>query len=186
MDLEPVVYRSDQVIAPPVVLDLDGVSVPEIVFASFPPDARDASAHADDGTLRAIHGDGTGELFAVTDPTLDLRPDIRLAAGDIDGDGIVPDNLGIDETSTHLLAFAHDGRLAWRSQPVQTQHVGAPVIADIDRDGTPEIVVGTTVLNATGTVRWTVPFVASGYGGGRGRPTPTRWPRTSTCPAVSR
>jgi hypothetical protein len=58
-----------------------------------------------------------------------------------------------------LIAFEHDGSFKWRSPAFITlqsgpYNYGAPALADLDGDGTPEIVHGATVLNADGTIRW--------------------------------
>lgn len=147
---------SDQVMMMPAVIDLTGDGIPEIVFSSYAGEVID-----EDGRLRAIRGDGGGEVFTVTDPRYAVRATAAIAAGDIDGDGR-PEVLAVAETGDALIAFGHDGTFRWRSAPVAGGiHRGGPAIADLDGDGAPEVVIGATVLDNRGRERWSA-------GGGEG------------------
>jgi len=77
-----------------------------------------------------------------------------LAAADIDGDGFA--EIVGQHTAGGLVAFEHDGAVKWRSVDLGLagSTVGSPSLADLDGDGTPEVVVGSAVVNADGTVRW--------------------------------
>jgi hypothetical protein len=151
-----VLPASHQVMMTPAVIDLDADGVPDIVFTTFTDQTYESNGH-----LRAIRGDGGGELFTVTDPRHDVNGSGSIAVGDIDGDGS-PEIIVPRETGDALLAFEHDGTFKWRSPAIQggAQWAGAgvlwggPALADLDADGVPEVVVGNTVLNADGTVRW--------------------------------
>ncbi|MEW6298613.1 MAG: putative Ig domain-containing protein, partial [Thermodesulfobacteriota bacterium] len=105
-----------------------------------------------------IIGDGVAdpgtELWTIIDPALEVHGSSGIAAGDIDLDGR-PEIIAQDENGG-LIAFEHDGTLKWRSPPVglDGNTVGSPSLADLDQDGTPEIIVAATVLNSDGTVRW--------------------------------
>jgi hypothetical protein len=68
----------------PVVADLDGDCMPDIVFATFA-----AGNYTADGVIRAVRGDGTKELWTVTDATLRSVPGSQLALADVDNDGKV-------------------------------------------------------------------------------------------------
>src|SRR5437867_8352570 len=59
------------------------------------------------------------------------------------------------ESGQRLIEFAHDGALRWRSEPLEAVNWGAPAIADLDADGTPEIIVGRQALNRSGAILWT-------------------------------
>jgi len=139
----------------PVVIDLTADGVPEIVFGST---WSLGGGYIEVGYLRAIDGASGAELFTVTDPAYWINVAASVAAGDIDGDGL-PEILAIDQTADHLLAFENDGTFKWESDQIETVNWGAPSIADIDQDGTPEIVVGRQALDNDGTLRW------SGTGG---------------------
>lgn len=147
----PTVPTSNQVMGMPVVIDLTGDGVPEVVFGTFL-----GGDYTSGGVLRAVNGADGRELFAVTTPS--IRAAGTLAAGDLDRDGH-PEILAVDGSAIsfggHLLAFAHDGTFLWQSPRIPgSVGFGGAALADLDGDGTPEIVVGSTVLNADGTLRW--------------------------------
>jgi subtilase family serine protease/prenyltransferase beta subunit len=103
-----------------------------------------------------------------------------IAAGDIDGDGypeiVVP--VGTTNTlETGLRAYDHNGNLkwdnialvnAWNSTHLKvtfswgSRNSSVPIIADIDADGTPEIIDGATVMNSDGSIRWVGDYSQSG------------------------
>lgn len=135
----------------PAVIDLDADGIPEVVFGST---WSTGGGYIEVGYLRAIDGASGAEVFTVTDPSHLINVAASVAAGDIDNDGL-PEIIAIDETADHLLAFENDGTFKWESDQIETVNWGAPSIADIDQDGTPEIVIGRQALNNDGTLRWT-------------------------------
>lgn len=146
--------ESNQVMCSPVVSPLidnnsdgkiDSNDIPYIIFNTFK-----KSNYLSNGTLRAIRGDGKGELFAVTDYY--TEPISNPAVGDLDNDG-KPDIIAI-ENSYKLMAINNDGSLKWLSSYVLPGGVKSIAIADIDQDGIPEIIVGKYVFNNDGTLRW--------------------------------
>jgi hypothetical protein len=161
-----VLPQSRQVLTTPAVIDLNGDGVPDVVFTTFTGQQYWAGGH-----LRALRGDTGAELFTVTDSRYDVAGGGALAVGDIDVDHL-PEILAVAAvpvaTGQHnvlaLLAFENDGTFKWRGPSIQGGgDWGGAALADLDGDGTPEIVVGNTVLNADGTVRWAGP-----PNGGRG------------------
>ncbi len=151
---------SNQVMIPPMVAnldlddELDDTGVPEIVFTSFT-----GSNYGGDGVLRAIHGDDGSEYWSVTDNSYQTSGGTTPALGDIDDDGYIEivtcsgDGGGFG--SGEAMAFEHDGEFKWRSDDARVHcGWGGPVIADLDEDGTPEIVIRYTVLDADGDVVW--------------------------------
>lgn len=147
------VSGSRNVTGTPCVIDLTGDGFPEIVFVTYP---GGNTEYDNQGTLRAISGrDGT-EVWA--NSTTALTAANSLACGDIDQDGR-PEIVAIDPTST-LVAFEHDGTFKWRGPVIprtSDPSRGGPSIADLDHDGQPEIVLGTTVVNSDGTLKWQGP-----------------------------
>jgi RHS repeat-associated protein len=176
----------------PVVIDLDKDGLPEIVFISQGPF----------GTCKliAVHGNNGSVAFSVnafqpaaTPPIVLCDPYAELAAGDIDGDGF-PEIIAVDGSDgsggtdtfrRQLIAFNHDGTYKWTSEDILSKDVSGglgritstggfrkPVIADLDGDGFPEIVVGysarvasspgvnnedfVTAFNNQGRILWTV------------------------------
>ena len=130
----------DDVTTTPLVADLTGDSLPEVIY------------HLDRAGLRVISGVDGSEVWANT--TYSLREYSHMAVGDIDSDGR-PEIIAVD-TSDLLVAYEHDGTVKWRSttRPWSGINWGGPSIADIDNDGVPEIVVGSSVYNNDGTIRW--------------------------------
>ncbi|HEX7184807.1 MAG TPA: Calx-beta domain-containing protein [Thermoanaerobaculia bacterium] len=152
----------------PVVVDLDGNGVPDIIFTTSNLDQ--ALGSFDQSVLRAIRGDTGDAIFNVQSFHDGFRfwefELATVAAGDIDLDGkpeIITTNLGISvigEPVNAITAYEHDGRRKWRSPIYSTHPQGRwnnrdnPTIADIDRNGVPEIIVGAHVFNNNGTLRW--------------------------------
>lgn len=135
----------------PSVVDLNGDGVPDVVFGAT---SSRGGGYVEVGVLRALSGANGAELFTVTDSNLRVNTAASVAVGDIDLDGH-PEILACDDTGARLMAFEHDGTFKWRSPSLEAIYWGAPALADVDQDGTPEIVIGRQVLNADGTVRWT-------------------------------
>lgn len=135
----------------PAIIDLNGDGVPDIVFGST---ASRGGGLVEVGVLRALSGDDGRELFTVTDPTLAISTTASVDVGDIDLDG-KPEIIASDATGARLIAFEHDGAFKWLSPNLESIFWGAPSLADLDGDGTPEIIVGRQVLNNDSTVRWT-------------------------------
>jgi hypothetical protein len=167
----------------PIVGDVNADGLPEVVFVSFV-DITDLG-NGEDGILRVISGRDCDELFSVADVgvrtcvdgvSMDLNqrgdagflsPGAGVAVGDIDGNGI-SDIVGAQEGSTRdrftrLVAFEYDPAMdqlsfKWCSEPAsETWSGGKIALADLDGDGLSEIVVGTKVFNADGTLRWDAP-----------------------------
>src|SRR5262249_49104960 len=82
------------------------------------------------------------------------------AVGDLDGDGF-PEIVAVSDSRT-LIAFRHDGTLLWKSAVRlpdsrvfgATYEWGSASLADLDHNGTPEIVFGPLVFNSDGSLRW--------------------------------
>jgi hypothetical protein len=139
-----------QVMMTPVVVDVNGDRVPDIVFSTFA-----GANYSVDGVLRAVSGDDGRELWSVTDPEARVKPAASLAAGDIDGDGLV-ELCGIPENGRGILCFENDGTFKFRSAPdaYDYNEWGGPSLADLDGDGTVEILDGNRVYSHTGALKW--------------------------------
>ncbi|HEX8434852.1 FG-GAP-like repeat-containing protein, partial [Archangium sp.] len=139
-----------QVMMTPVVVDVNGDRIPDIVFSTFA-----GANYSSDGVLRAISGDDGRELWTVTDPAARVKPAASLAAGDIDGDGKV-ELCGVPETGRGILCFENDGTFKFRSAEgaYDYNEWGGPSLADLDGDGAVEILDGNRVYDSTGALRW--------------------------------
>lgn len=146
------------VMSTPAVFDLNGDGIPDVVFGST---ADTGGGYVEVGFLRALNGNNGTELFTVTDPSLMVNCASSVAVGDIDNDGRA-EIIACAANDVQLLCFNWDGTLKWTSATIEPVEWGAPCIADLDQDGTPEIVIGRQVLNNNGTLRWTG---AGGIGG---------------------
>jgi hypothetical protein len=135
--------------------DIDGDDRPDIVFTSFLDNGyREPGALTlIDGTTGATHWSKTdfGGYFPLGTG--------GVAVGDLEGDGL-PDIVvvGLDG----VLAVSHLGALKWFAPVVVPLHA-FPALGDIEGDGHAEVVIGATVLEHTGAVRW---IGAGGIGGG--------------------
>lgn len=103
-----------------------------------------------------VIGDATvrgDEVFAVAPVGFEPHATSEIAAADIDDDGFV-ELLIRAQTSNALIAFEHDGTPKWRTNLVRNPGNGGAAVADLDGDGTPEIVIGKNVLDAAGNILW--------------------------------
>jgi hypothetical protein len=124
---------------------IDETDQPDIVYVSY------GGSQNSPGTLRAITGDGQTELLSVVGSGLCATS--GLAAGDIDGDGVV-ELVGVT-TSLAVIAFEHDGAVKWTSPALAGDMSfchSTPAIADLDGDGAPEIIAGRAILDSAGAV----------------------------------
>ncbi len=133
----------------PVVADIDGDGLPEIVvvWSSFL-----------SGSLAVYHGDGSGLLW---EDSRNVGYGSAPAVADLDDDGSPEIVVALDTGSGMSLAYAigafdAEGNLLWQSEDYSDGEFNwatAPVISDMDHDGSPEIVAGRVILNADGTER---------------------------------
>ncbi len=139
----------------PTVGDLDGDGASEIVV-------NVTDLFSNPGDLVVLRGDGSGPLW--TDPFADLGYAVSTALGDLDGDGS-PEIVAVREYATSMwggagdytvVAYSGVGAQLWESEHFQGYQVdfqSAPVISDMDHDGSPEIVAGRVILHADGQTR---------------------------------
>lgn len=152
-----------QVVMTPMVADLDGDCVPEIVFDTY----RD-STYTNDGILRAIRGDTGATVWTLGDTAYRTDPSAHPAIGDIDMDGL-PEVITPGE-GDNLLAVRGDGTPLWVSDDYNFAggKSGAPAIANFDGVGAPEIGFGRAVYDNAGAIAWQANTGATGTTGGFG------------------
>lgn len=124
---------------------IDINDTPDVIFGSFGGTV---------GVLNAVNGEDGSEIWSTRD--FDITRFGSTAIGDIDGDSIV-EIVVVNDNRSELFAFEHDGSLKWRvsSGPTRSDPPrDAIAIADLDGDGSPEIIHGRRVHNADGTLRW--------------------------------
>ncbi|MET0401321.1 MAG: HYR domain-containing protein, partial [Cystobacter sp.] len=150
-----------QVMMTPAVVDLNGDRIADIIFSAFA-----GTNYTTDGVLRAVSGNDGHEIWTVTDPALRVKAGASLAVGDIDGDGKV-EICGIPENGRGVICFEHDGTFKFRTPEGANDYNewGGPSLADLEGDGTVEILDGNRVYTATGKLKW---VGSDGLGGAQG------------------
>ncbi len=138
-----------QVSSIPIVADLDGDCVPEIVFNTFA-----SSRFREDGVLRAIRGDNGQKVWTMGDPRYRTDSTSTPAVGDLNQDG-TPEVVVMAEPGAQgekqLHAFSATGTWLWTSDPFQgANDSGAPAITNLDGEGDAEVVYGAAVFDANG------------------------------------
>ncbi len=128
----------------PTVGDVNGDGIPDVVFSTYIVGNR--------GILRVVSGNTGAVLFTVTDPTLEVSPATSTTIADIDADGR-PELITIDPF-LRLLVLEHDGTLKWRSTQAVDGNATGVIAADLDRNGTIELIAGRNVFSSTGTRLW--------------------------------
>lgn len=157
----------NQVINTPIVIDLDGDKIPEVILVTSLGGAGSASdfGQEDPAFLRVLDGKTGLEKWAANvdaykdgtngDPDYRVNPRGTPAAGDLDGNGTI--EIVVPRRAGGVLAFRADGSLLWESKRADgvTPYTGAFIsvtvaLADMDNDGKAEIVLGGVVLDHTG------------------------------------
>ena len=164
----PVAFPThDQVMMAPMVANLtdddgDGAidrnDIPDVVFHTFT-----GNDYWGNGILRAVSGDDGRELWPApgVDPAYRTTPGGEVAIGELVADSPGPEIVACSasvrsNTPGHLLLIAANGTLIRRFDTAPNDvpcGFDAPALADLDGDGTPEIVVRYLVAHADGTVR---------------------------------
>lgn len=131
----------------PVVGDIDGDGLPEILAVLKPLIGA--------GTLTAYTGEGV-KLWEAPD---DIAYGSPPALADLDDDG-VPEILAVKDNGWgggySVIAYDPDGREIWESDAYtdgEFNWATGLVVADLEGDGSPEIVAGRVILNEDGTLQ---------------------------------
>jgi hypothetical protein len=143
-----------QVMMTPAVADVNQDGIPDIIFSSFRDNPED-DYDWKEGVLRAISGNDGHDLWAVTDPAHRIKAAASIAVGNIDGDPQV-EICGIPFNGRGIICYEHDGSFKFRSAEAAFDYNewGGPSLADLDGDGTVEILDGNRVYSNTGALKW--------------------------------
>lgn len=136
-------YR--QVLSTPLVGEVDGDGLPEVVVLAF------SGGDIHSAIAVVLNGDDGSEHWVVDDPGLRFDGSAHGALADLDGDGRAEIALPLSEGGLALLD--DDGSVLWTyngGTASTALYAGALAIADLDRDGSPEIVFGGVILSAAG------------------------------------
>jgi RHS repeat-associated protein len=120
---------------------VDAKDDPAVIFVSYTGDD-----HRFGGRLRALSGKDGSLLWRVEGER--MSGTAHFAAGDITGDGY-PEILAVLENGSGTAAYNHRGELLWIN-PSAISSITSLEIADIDGDGSVEILAGRYILNSAG------------------------------------
>ncbi len=150
----PILPEFNQVMMTPAVADVNQDGIPDIIFSTFH-DAPEPEVDWKEGVLRAISGDDGHELWTVADPAYRIKGAASIAVGDIDNDGKV-EICGIPYDGRGIICYENDGSFKFRTAPdaYDYNEWGGPSLADLDGDGTVEILDGNRVYSNTGALKW--------------------------------
>jgi hypothetical protein len=150
-------YGSGQgCLSQPVVADLDGDGMPEVIFNLL------SNFFNPPGYLTVLRGDTGALVWQSTTARLGFGS--PPAVGDLDGDGS-PEIVAVREYASSLLAvgdytvvaWSAEGREVWESEHfagLDFDYATAVNIRDMDHDGSPEVIAGRVILNgADGSTR---------------------------------
>ena len=160
----------DQVITMPIVADLSGDQIPDVLIVT----SDGYSAGSSNAVLRLLHGATGEELWPDTtdvyDPQYYVQSRVTPAVGDIDNDGL-PEI--VTATIDGLIAFEHDGSFKWFAMDGSVPWTGsvsssAVALADLEGDGSVEIVIAGVVFESDGTLRFDNGVLSGSSNGGYG------------------
>ena len=133
---------------------VDADDLPVIAYTTFY-----SNAYSSSGYLRVIWGDGSGEVFSVRSVTSGGSTYYPAGSGgvaiaDLEGDG--SPELLVTAYGGHVLCLDNSGALLWVSDEATASVYTYPSVADLDGDGTAEVIAGDHVFDATGATLFTV------------------------------
>lgn len=158
-------YGSKSCTVQPIVGDIDGDGMPEVII-------NETGMVLSKGTLIVLNGEDGSVQWQ--DSSAELAYGSPVAIADLDRDGTA-EIIGVREYQSALwgagkysvLRWEHDGSVTWESEEFTGDDfdwASAPVISDMDHDGTPEIVVGRVILRPDGTTRGKGLYGRGSYG----------------------
>jgi hypothetical protein len=129
--------------------DGDGVvgclDIPDVVFTHASPPVSDVAL------VTAVSGDDGRELWTAAGV---LVQPAALAAGDVDGDGLI-EVLAVGADFRTLVALSSTGALEWTRPFAGSVSAGDTVgIADMNQDGVPEVYSSNAVSSTSGMLSW--------------------------------
>ncbi len=120
----------------------DERDTPTIVFNTYT-----GAAYGTDGILRAVTGKGK-TLWDATDAAARTVPGASIALGEIDATSPGPEVATCQTGTNKLMVFSAKGKVLWTTDAAVGCNYGGPQLGDVDADGTPELLVRYTVIDA--------------------------------------
>lgn len=143
-----------QCMSAPIVINVNDDNGDGVIDENDTPDVAlvtyDESNYSSGGVIRVLSGADGSEILSIT--SAGVQGTGGLAAADIDGDGFIE---FVSLTPSSAKAFEHDGTLKWTSASLSGSIYGVsdvPSITDMDGDGDVEIIAGSAILDANGTI----------------------------------
>jgi hypothetical protein len=136
-----------QVLSTPLVGDVDGDGLPEVVVLAF------AGGDLHSAIAVVLNGEDGSELWVLDDPAVRFDGTAHGALADVDGDGTAEIALPRAEGGMSLLD--HDGTVLWTFDAGTAStalYAGAIAVGDIDQDGSADFVFGGAVVSAAGAL----------------------------------
>ncbi len=146
--------QSNQVINTPLVVDLDKDGTPDVVIVTSENYSSTGVGHvrALDGKTGLEKWTATADVYVAANQ---VNPRGTPAVGDLDGDGWV--EIVAPKRGGGVIAFRHDGSLLWTSKqadgttPYTSGFESVTIaLADLDGDGSIEVVAGGVVFDKAG------------------------------------
>ncbi|MEO7094226.1 MAG: hypothetical protein ABI175_13305, partial [Polyangiales bacterium] len=121
----------------------DERDIPAIVFNTYA-----GAGYGADGILRAVTGKGV-TLWDATDAAARTVPGASIALGELDPTNPGPEIATCQSATGNLIVFSAKGKVLWTSADPAIKCVyGGPQLGDVNGDGTPELLVRYTVVDA--------------------------------------
>ena len=125
---------------------ITGEDTPDILACAF-----SGSGYGSPGVLRVVSGDGSGEHWSLYEAGSSwIFGAGTIAVGDIDADGF-PEIITMDANG-YPVCISHEGVYEWTGGGSGGQNGASPAIADLDQDGTAEIIVGHRIFSHEGVL----------------------------------
>ncbi len=150
-----------EVLCTPIVADIDRDGTPEVIFTAG---NGDTSSDSTRNVLRVVRGTDGSEVWTDTERRYSRLS--HIAVGNLDDDPELEIVVLLKGTTYNgnIVAYNHDGTVLWDVGPFGGSG-GAPTLADLEGDGTVEVIYGNIVLDGrTGATKW----VGTGTSGAEG------------------
>lgn len=124
--------------------------VPDVIFSAFSPTSQTPGFAS--GIIRVISGVDGSELMVINHLGVVINALGGMAVGDIDNDNEI--EILAPSKDSGVYAFELDGSLKWYQPNIPHLRWGGITLADLDGNGTTEILAAGAVLDSDGNVLW--------------------------------